>query len=276
MIKPMKVDAHIHSIYSDGQYTPQELYQKSQELGLGSFIITDHDTIAAYSEHKALDNSAVCGIELSTVAFGKTVHLLGYFLDPSSKAILDVCEYNQSIRLRRNTIFYQKIEAVFKIKLSDTDVLDYFQRIWGVVLRQIGTHHIVMTLAAKGKGGGHPINIYKNWMGKGKPLQVKADWIPFQEAVDIIHLSGGKAVLAHPHVVKSVSRIKKLISCGLDGLEVYYKLYNHQQTQTYLKLVHEYDLLFTGGSDFHSDTWRNDVMGMSWVAHEAMEDFLGK
>lgn len=276
MTDSSRIDAHVHSLYSDGQYSPQELKKLATAAGLNSFVITDHDTIDAYSEHLKVDPSAISGVELSTVVFGKTVHLLGYGFNPKSAAIQQACMFNQEARIKRNQGFYEAIFQTFKLKIQDKDVLEYFERIWKMQVKQVGTHHIIMTLAAKGKGSGHPINIYKKYMGSAGKLYVKANWISFDEGIKVIHEAGGKAVLAHPHVIKDLKRIEKLIQHGLDGLEVYYKNYNTLQHQMYLKLVEKYNLFATGGGDFHSDSYRQDVMGAAWIESRNFFENLGK
>lgn len=275
MTDQLRIDAHVHSLYSDGQYSPEELQRLAIAADLNGFVITDHDTIDAYSNHLKVDANAISGVELSTVVFGKTVHLLGYGFNPQSMSIQQACVFNQEARIKRNEGLYEAIFQTFNLKMHDEDVLEYFERIWKIQIKQIGTHHIIMTLASKGKGSGHAINIYKKYMGRKGKLYVPAHWISFDEGVRAIHEAGGKAVLAHPHIVKDLKRVEKLIKHGLDGLEVYYKSYNTLQHQMYLKIVDKYNLFATGGSDFHSDSYRQDVIGSAWIERSSFLENLG-
>ena len=81
-----------------------------------------------------------------------------------------------------------------------------------------------------------------------------------KKLINAIHSAGGIAVLAHPACCWAINLerfVKKLISYGLDGLEVYYPYERHRgiikfhKAETVEKIADKYNLIKTGGTDLH-------------------------
>ena len=79
--------------------------------------------------------------------------------------------------------------------------------------------------------------------------------------IKAIHSAGGNAVLAHPACCWAInleSFVKKLISYGLDGIEVYYPYQRHRgiikfhTAKSVEKIADKYNLIKTGGTDLHT------------------------
>ena len=99
------IDLHLQTTASDGALAPSELVHQARAAGLFIFSITDHDTTAG-SEAAAADARAaglelVPGIEISAVADGRDVHMLGYFIDTASPRLRGFLDRQRTDRLRR-------------------------------------------------------------------------------------------------------------------------------------------------------------------------------
>jgi len=99
------IDLHSHTTASDGLLSPAALLDAAAAAGLTVLSITDHDTTAGYLEASRLLNGRplelVPGIEISAVHDGRDVHVLGYFLDPSSPRLTEFLDRQRIDRRRR-------------------------------------------------------------------------------------------------------------------------------------------------------------------------------
>lgn len=110
----------------------------------------------------------------------------------------------------------------------------------------------------------------QKFMAKSKP-ETEGDFIRLfakrnvPNLIQAIHNAGGIAVLAHPACYWAVNLehfIKKLISIGLDGIEVFYpyprfrKIVKFHSAQKVLQIANKYpQLIKTGGTDFHEENF---------------------
>lgn len=83
-----------------------------------------------------------------------------------------------------------------------------------------------------------------------------------KKLINAIHNAGGIAVLAHPACCWALNLdgfVKKLISYGLDGIEVYYPYKRHRgiikftTARNIEKIADKYNLIKTGGTDLHGE-----------------------
>lgn len=96
--------------------------------------------------------------------------------------------------------------------------------------------------------------------------ETEADWIrifakrDIKKLINAIHNAGGIAILAHPACCWAVNLkgfVKKLVSYGLDGLEVYYPYKRHRgiikfhKVKTVESIADSLNLIKTGGTDLH-------------------------
>ena len=104
MIK--RIDLHIHTSYSDGTCSPEEIFQLAQIENIASLSITDHDTMAAHDEAlllaKSYEIEYIPGIELSTDFHGREIHILGYYVDPKNEALQKQLKLFVQSREQRN------------------------------------------------------------------------------------------------------------------------------------------------------------------------------
>lgn len=249
------IDLHAHTTESDGSLTPEELVQAAHELGLEALAIADHDTLSGYdrAREKAaqLGLDLVCAVELTT-RFGvsprmRSAHLLAYFpLEPPGEEFRHWLLEAQQLRRRRNERLAERLrELGLEISLEEAAAL---------ARKLIGRVHFARVLLRKGYV--HSIaEAFGLYLGEGGRAYVPLEKIPLEEAIARVNAAGGLACLAHPGRLKWDLRehLGALRAMGLAGLEAYSSQHTKQQTELYLELARAWDLLVTGGSDFHGE-----------------------
>ena len=244
------VDLHIHSCYSDGIYTPEQIAKSAKKKGIKCISITDHDSISAQyivnTEYNNKDLRIISGIELSTEYKEMELHILGYFIDTENSSLKELVNNLNKQRLKRvEKILYNLKGYDINIKLDDLGVdLD----------STIGRSHIANAMVKKGYFDNYK-TAFKSYLIKGKPGYVKGFKLTYREALDIIIESGGVPVLAHPgQIYKKIeveNIIKELKCFGLNGVEVYHPSHSSIDTNKFFSMAKKYKLSITGGSDFH-------------------------
>jgi len=261
----LSFDLHIHSSYSDGQFSPADIILQAKKIGLRGISLTDHDSIAGIKEAvistKSNEISFITGIELSvTFEDSDEVHLLGYGIDHKNKVLQDKLDFLFQSRLKRAD---EMIHRLKKIGINLT--LEKVKRLTRGGL--IGRPHVAQAIAEAGYAFS-PQEAFQNYLRRGKPAYVPREKIELKEGVELIHFSGGVAVLAHPGLLRANQLYSLLKTEIIDGLEVYYPLHTIQQIQRYLQLCNTYGLIITGGSDFHGFRVKSTFLGQSSIEEE--------
>lgn len=251
----MCIDLHTHSLYSDGSHSPQELVALAAENQLQCLALTDHDTVEGVPELLRHGRKAglpvISGVEVSATLRQHTVHILGYGFDPLLPGLAEWLRPLQDGRARRNQAILEKLNSLgIDIKDQELQALS--------TAGQTGRPHFARILVERGIVPNFDA-AFSRYLGRNK-----AAWVPrfsysAAEAIDMIHQSGGKAVLAHPGMLNPdirviTSLVQELARHGLDGLEAYYPSHNRQLRQKLVQLARSEQLLVTGGSDFHGVT----------------------
>lgn len=246
------VDLHVHTSCSDGSYTPAEVVWRAVDVGLGAIAITDHDAVdgnaEAFAEGAQQGLEVIPGVELSCDFTPINVHVVGLFIDPTNNALEEALADVREYRKRRNP----KILAKLAEMGMPIDLDEVAAKAGG---KTIGRPHIAEVMVEKGYVAEFK-EAFEKYLAYNKPAYVSRRRISAEEGIALIHAAGGVALLAHPGVYALPPRILdnmvfKLARVGLDGVEVYYS--DHLPTDTALlkRLVDEYDLLASGGTDFH-------------------------
>jgi predicted metal-dependent phosphoesterase TrpH len=241
----MIVDFHSHTTASDGSLPPSELAAKMRARGVRIFSVTDHDTTAAYADLVVDFARVVPGIEINTSWRDNEVHVLGYGipLDDASPVGRTIAENRAHRRSRLERMVAKVIAAGYPITLE------------GVAAEAgsadaVGRPHIAKALIRKGLMP-NVERAFRDLLGRGKPGYEPSNYITPQHAIDVIHASGGIAVLAHPGRLRDLDIIDELVPAGLDGLEVFYPTHDAQARAQFRGLAKQHDLVMTAGSDFH-------------------------
>jgi len=263
----MKIDLHIHSIYSaDGQISPDELIDLAKNAGLSAISIADHDTTEAY--HHIPDDLSVeiiTGVELTTTHLRDiTVHILGYFMDPFHPKLLDVIEKLKEARRKQavgRALKLRQLGFVF----SDADVEKYAEGktpvgpIFAMAILNNPANDNDERLLPYRKGGSRSRAPYyyfdKDFLQEGKVAYYPVERISTIDAIKLILSIGGVPVLAHPgekyDTDDTKGDIKVMTDAGLCGIEAFSSYHNGEQVVDFLSLARRYNLIATAGSDFH-------------------------
>ena len=245
------IDLHTHSTCSDGTLTPSEVVKLAKEKGLSAIALTDHDTIDGL--HEAIETGREIGIEVITgiefsVAGDTEMHLLGLDFDLDCPAITQILDEMIVQREKRNYIVIELLEnlgihiTIDEIHAQSTSPVTGRSQIAKVMLKKSYVSSIK--------------EAFDKYLAFGRPAYVERSTLTPEEAIEIIHKSGGKAFLAHLNQTgKSDEELYKLLrhmkECGLDGIEGYYTEYTDEMNINYRKMAEDIGLLLSGGSDFH-------------------------
>ncbi len=261
-----RYDLHCHSTFSDGTDTPSELVALAQKHQLKGLSITDHDTLAAYTETPLLTQQApiaiLPGVELSALHGGEPVHVLGYAFSLKSESIHTLCARHKRRREERNLRIVEKLKGL-GISLDLSEITEQVKGSWG-------RPHIANALYKKGVVRSIQ-EAFDLFLGEGRKAYEKGETVTVEETIDVIHRGGGKAVLAHPHLLKRSTLIRALLKMPFDGLECYYARFAPGQEKKWIDLAKQRNWLITGGSDYHGATKPNSVLGASWVGKETFD-----
>ena len=270
-----RADLHCHSTCSDGSLTPSEVLQLAKERGLSGLAITDHDTVDAYpailSEAEQLGIEMISGVEFSTTVKGRSVHLLGYAFDFTHPAIRDLCQRHKRRREER-------IEKILGVLRQNDMPVDPEDLIGAELASSIGRPHVAHAMIKRGYV--KSVNqAFKQFLSEGKPCFVPTTQFSAEETLDVIHQARGKAVIAHPHLIKHRSTVDYLQNLPFDGIECYYALFPPREEKRWLKLADKKGWMVTGGSDFHGSAKPHIRLGCSWTPEETFRSlrshFLG-
>lgn len=270
-----EIDLHVHTTASDGTCAPAEVVRLAAEEGLRALAITDHDTAGGYAEAaeagRALGLEVVPGIEIST-RFTGAVHILGYYIDPISPELRPVLDWVVQDRDERN----RKMAALMAEDGLPVSYEQMHERFGAVV----GRPHFARVLMELGLADSVQ-DAFDRYVEKGQKYYVGRHFLSIERSIEIIRLSGGVPVLAHPFQYRlDDAQLRRLIEhcleSGLRGMECRYSGYSEEQMAYLLSLAEEYHLLPTGGSDFHGANKPHIRLGRGTGALAVPYEYLEK
>ena len=247
----MPSDLHMHTTFSDGRLSPENIVAAAKKAGLSYIAITDHDTVDGilhlYEEglYPAKGIKIIPGIEFSAHDIGHEIHILGYNIDIFSSALQEKLDEVVEARWTR---FSQMVEKLHDLgyPLTEAEVLKLAGE-----SKSISRSHIARALVARGYfstvGDVFHALLYKNG-----PAYVSHYRLSVEEIVALIKKTGGLSVLAHPMLVGNDALVEKVIGSGIDGLEVFYPQHDKEVTLKYQEMAQKHNLLLSGGSDYHA------------------------
>ncbi len=245
------IDLHTHSTASDGTFAPAAVVRAAVDAGLAALALTDHDTVAGLAEASAeaarLGLEFIPGAELAVRWQYGTMDILGLWLPLEAPAVTRTLAWLNAERLARNVRIVEKL-ASLGLPLTYADVERLAEG-------TVGRPHIAQVLVAKGYATSVQEAFDRFLSSKGLAYVPKTVLDP-DKAVDILKAEGATVLLAHPFLYrldnatleKAVLALKDM---GIDGIEAYYTEHTPSQTTTCLSWAKRYDLVVSGGSDFH-------------------------
>ncbi len=258
-------DLHTHSTASDGTFSPSELVLQAKKAGLRAIALTDHDTLSGLREFcfTCRENGieGIPGVEIGA-KYKSEMHILGLFVDYENPEFAAVLEELSRARAERNYKMLEKFQQD-GFDLTEEDILS---QKGDRDMNSCGRVHFAAVLVKKGYAADHN-DAFARFIGRDQPYYVKRKAYPPDKVIQLIHSAGGLAVLAHPIYISKDERIlekvlAELCESGLDGLESYYSQYTPEFTEVCLRLCEKFDLLPTGGSDFHGKNKPNIPIGV--------------
>jgi hypothetical protein len=244
------IDLHSHTTASDGQHSPAELLSLAASAGVTALAVTDHDTVAGLGEAaeaaRAHGVELVPGIELSAFVLKREVHILGHFVRPDFE---ELASFAARLGVEREQRMERMVEQLRRLGFPVT--MGDVRAVAGSA--QLGRPHLARVLVERG----WCLDVkeaFDRFLGAGRSAWVDRYKLDGREAIRLIHRAGGTATLAHPGSSK-VERheLRMLAKDGLDGLEALHADENPSVREKYLKFAKEFDLVTTGGSDFHGE-----------------------
>ena len=241
-----RMDLHVHTTFSDGDMTPEEVVKEAKRLGLAGVAITDHDEVAgvdAAMEAAGSGFEVVPGVELSTSDGKCDIHILGYLIDTKSG---ELRKYLDLFRDARRTRGIRMVERLQKMGV-DIEVGAVLDRAGG---GSVGRPHIAATLVENGAVDSVEA-AFKKYIGFHSPAYVAKYQLKPSDAFRLIRETGGVGAMAHPGTTRRDDLITDFIAEGMRAIEVYHPKHGEGDIARYRRLAEKLGLVVTGGSDSH-------------------------
>ncbi len=260
----MRIDLHLHSTFSDGTRTPEELALLGKQRGLRVMSLTDHDTVSGIPRFlrgcRRHGLRGLAGVELSAEA-PYTMHILGYAFDPASEELGSALEQIREGRGKRNLRILENLEEL-GMPLTMEEVL----REAGEEV--LGRPHFAKAMVRR-RYVKSTDEAFGTYLERGKPGYADRDRLSPGECLRLIRSAGGVAVLAHPMQTgldddALEGLLKELKDQGLWGLESLYAMHTPEQQLRYLRMGDRVGLYPTGGSDYHGNNRSARDLGISF------------
>lgn len=254
----MPSDLHMHTAFSDGKFTPEELVAAAKAVGLKYIAITDHDTVEGISHlyengmYPTRGINIIPGIEFHAHHPIQELHILGYHIDIYHRELVDKLNDVAEARWTRFSEIVAKLQRE-GYGINETDVLTL-----AGTSRAISRSHIGRVLVKKGYFPSVR-EAFSAMLEKGKPCYVPHYRLEPEDIISIIRQAGGIPVLAHPKLIHDDALVEELCQKGIGGLEVFYPKHDAEDVNRYMAMAEKYHLLVTGGSDFHGFPTRHPV-----------------
>jgi predicted metal-dependent phosphoesterase TrpH len=281
----VRIDLHIHSTASDGTLSPFEILALAQDLNIAAISITDHDTLDGSRDALSFgippSVKFLTGVEISSepppsFSCAGSFHILGYAVDVDHPDLNHTLSMLRDSRKRRNPQILELLSRL-GIEISLEEVRN------SAGDSQLGRPHIARFMVEKGYVPSIDA-AFDEYLGNGKPAYVDRFRFECEKTIKAILNAGGIPVLAHPLLlgIRENDILEDLIAVltemGLRGIEVYYPEHTKNLIAYYSRLASHFNLLITGGTDFHGDIKPEIKMGVGkgdfFVPYELYEKLI--
>ncbi len=262
----MKADLHLHTRYSDGYNSVEEIVQMAVKANLTHIAMTDHDNLIGFSEKEQICSKygikTIKSVEISAKDFeiDKVVHVLGYHIK-DDYPIQKICN---PIKKARNDKAYLQVKRLNELGYRiDYDELYHFAK--GYIFKQ----HIFEMLYKTGQVESIFPSMNETMFRKGGELYQHMDYANVIDAVKAIKEAGGYAVIAHPNQQNNIKCVDNVVKFGLDGIELNHEANKEEYRRLILDYAKHYKLFLTGGSDYHGAYARREDLVGSYLSDES-------
>ncbi len=263
----MVADLHLHTNFSDGTYTPEELVMHARRVGLSAIALTDHDTVEGCARLAVAAEAAgvefVPGAELTTEVDGVELHLLAYFIDTHNAHLLSETARYQGVRQDRIREIVDRLNKL-GVPLAAESVFELAN------CQSPGRPHVARALIQKGFCQTLD-EAFERYLKKNRPAWVPKARAPAVDAIQLVHEAGGLAVMAHPGLNRTDEIIEGLVAAGLDGIECFHTRHSTVTSERYLTIADQHGLAVTGGSDCHGMSKGKPLIGTVKVPYNLVE-----
>ena len=268
----MFADLHLHTNFSDGTFSPEELVANAVKQKLCAIALTDHDTLEGCERAAAACATAgiefITGSELTAEQDGHEIHILGYFLDAQNEKLLTETAKFQLVRQNRIREMVARLNEL-NVPLDVEDVFKLAN------CRAPGRPHVARALVKAGLIATLD-EAFERFLKKDRPAWVPKMKMSAPDAIALIHQAGGLAVMAHPGLNRADQVIPALVAAGLDGLECFHTKHPKATAEHYLQMTKQYGLLVTGGSDCHGLNKGRPLIGTVRLPYHRVEKLKAK
>ena len=268
--KGIYADLHIHTNYSDGIHSIEEVVKFVKEKKIKVIAITDHDTVFHFEEVQKVCRQngleIIRGVEMSCYDYDvhKKVHVVGLWLNDNPIHVEQLC--NKTL-LCRDKYHHELIDQLrYKgLEITYEEAKEYAPH--NIVFKM----HLFQAIIKKYPEYNNMDKYRELFAGKtAKEVDLKMGYIDIQEGIKAIKQDGGVAVLAHPCEYENYDEISKYVGYGLDGIEISHPSMKAKDFLLTLSYANKYGLLKSGGSDFHNELISLGENGLTYSEYESL------
>lgn len=247
----MKIDLHCHTTLSDGSLGIEDIIAQAKKTGIDVLSITDHDTLSSYSRASVLAErygvKIIQGVEMSAwdKERNQKVHILCYA--PKKPDRLEgLCLKCCDIRKACSKEMIEKVKELYPI--TEESVLKH-----ATGSKSIFKQHIMRSLIEYG----YALEFYGKLNDELFNLEngtclVEREYPDVKFVLELIRSARGVSVMAHPAQYDNIELLEALAAEGkIDGVEIGHYTTDPESEKKLLEIAAKYDLIVTGGSDFH-------------------------
>jgi predicted metal-dependent phosphoesterase TrpH len=265
-----RYDLHIHTDHSDGTDPVTDVLKRAAEQELAGISIADHDSTGAQAEAATLAAEYgldyLTGLELSVTDGENDIHLLAYGFDPDHEQLVTSLKLFRQVRRERAIGMAEKLADL-------GHPIDIAKILASVPSGAVGRPHLARELVVTGAVS-HIKQAFDQYLALGQPAYLPKFKLSPAEGIALTRSVGGVPVLAHPAAYPFAIELEALVELGLAGIETTYPGWDNETTAHWRAEARKYDLIETGGSDYHGSHRPSVPVGAATISREMFERLL--